>query len=121
MARLGVALVIGRLAPGAPLYFHITADSAGLIEPEDVRSFSARCSADLGDDALVATVAAHDLGEVLPGGTHLMVPVDTIRRMASGQVGPEWPIDLAKMIDYAANKGWTSEDGTHVRAHLERG
>jgi hypothetical protein len=41
--------------------------------------------------------------------------------MAAGRVGPGWPDDLAKMVDYAAGNGWTDEDGSRVRAHIERG
>lgn len=49
-----------------------------------------------------------------------MVPIDTIRRLATGRVGPGWPHDFAGMIAYAAGKGWLSDDGTHVRAHVAR-
>jgi hypothetical protein len=102
------------------LYFHITADSAELVEPQDVTSFSAVCPADLGEDALAASVQRADLGELRPGGGHLMVPVQTIRRMAADRVGPGWPDDLEKMVDYAVARGWTDHDGTRVRAHIER-
>jgi hypothetical protein len=64
-------------------------------------------------------VRKDDLGEVLPAGGHLMVPLDTVRRMAAGRVGPDWEQKFDTMIDYAARKGWLSEDGTRVRAHLE--
>jgi hypothetical protein len=103
------------------LHFRITADRAELVDPEDVRSFSAVCPPELTHDELAASVRRDGLGELLPGDTHLMVPVETIRRMAAGRVGPGWPDDLAKMVDYAAGKGWTDEDGSRVRAHIERG
>ncbi|MFC5993926.1 hypothetical protein ACFQE5_06855 [Pseudonocardia hispaniensis] len=105
---------------GDAVYFRITADSAELVDPQDLTSFSAVCPADLGPDELAASVRRADLGELLPGDGHLMVPVDTIRRMAAERVGPSWPDELAKMIDYAARKGWTNDDGTRVRAHIER-
>jgi hypothetical protein len=103
------------------LYFRIAGDSAQLVDPQDVASLSVQCPENLGHDDLVATVRRADLGELLPGDSHLMVPLDTIRRMAADQVGPGWSDDFAKMISYAASKGWTSEDGTQVRAHIERG
>jgi hypothetical protein len=102
------------------VFFRITADSAELLEPQDVTSFSATCPADLDDERLAGSVRRAGLGELLAGAGHLMVPVATIRRMAAGRVGPGWPEDLAKMVDYAAGKGWTSEDGTRVRAHIDR-
>jgi hypothetical protein len=102
------------------LHFRITAESVELVDPQDTRSFSVLCPADLGDDDLAAVVARAGLGEVLPGGEHLMVPVDTVRKMAAGRVGPDWPDDLSAMLDYAAGKGWASADGTRIRAHIER-
>jgi hypothetical protein len=103
-----------------PLHFHITPDRTELVDPQDVRSFSAVCAPDLTHDELAQRVRDDGLGELLPGGTHLMVPVETVRRMAEGQVGPGWPDDLAAMVDYAAGEGWTDRDGTRVRAHIER-
>ena len=102
------------------MYLRITGDSAQLVDPQDVKSFSVQCPESLGHDDFVDSVRRADLGEMLPDDSHLMVPVDTIHRMAADQVGPGWSDDFAKMISYAASKGWTSEDGTRVRAHIER-
>ena len=102
------------------MQFRITADRVELADPEDVRSFSAACPPGLTHDELVDSVRRAGLGELLPGDTHLMVPVEAIRRLAAGRVGPGWPDELAKMVDYAAGKGWTDQDGTRVRAHIER-
>jgi hypothetical protein len=102
------------------LHFHITADRTELVDPQDVRSFSAACASELTHDELAERVRHDGLGELLPGDTHLMVPVETVRRMAEGRVGPGWAADLAGMVEYAAGKGWTDRDGTRVRAHIER-
>jgi hypothetical protein len=40
--------------------------------------------------------------------------------MAAGRVGPHWEQDLDRMIAYADRKGWLGDDGTRVRAHLEK-
>lgn len=103
------------------MHFRITADAVELVEPEDVRAFSVVCPPELTAVQLAESVERAGLGLVLPDGEHVMVAVDAIRRLAEGRVGPGWPDDLAKMIDYAAGKGWTDEDRTHVRAHVERG
>ncbi|GAA4559118.1 hypothetical protein [Pseudonocardia xishanensis] len=103
------------------MYFRITAADVELVDPADVQGFSAVVPADLPPEDLAASVARHELGEVLPGGEHLMIPLETVRRLAEGRVGPDWPADFEKMIAYAASKGWTSADGTAVRAHVERG
>jgi hypothetical protein len=101
------------------LYFRISSESVELVEPEDVRSFHAVRHADLAQDQLAEVVRHNDLGEVLPDGVHLMVPVETVRRMAAGRVGPDWEQNFDAMIAYAERKGWLSDDRTRVRAHLE--
>jgi hypothetical protein len=102
------------------LHFHITADRTELVDPGDVRSFSAICPPGLTHDELAERVRRDDLGQLLDGDAHLMVPVETVRRMATGRVGPDWPADLARMVEYAAARGWTDPDRTRVRAHVER-
>lgn len=102
------------------MFFRITEDSTELVEPQDVTSFSVVCPTGLGHDGLAGRVREDRLGEVLPDGDHVMVSVDAIRRYALGSVGPAWEQDLAGMIGYATGKGWVSEDGTRVRAHIER-
>lgn len=101
------------------MHFRISSESVELIEPDDVTSFRAVRPAGLGQDQLAEIVRQEDLGEVLPGGGHLMVPLETVRRMAAGRVGPGWNQDFDSMIAYAERKGWLSDDGTRVRAHLE--
>ncbi|MEU9064702.1 hypothetical protein AB0D13_39175 [Streptomyces sp. NPDC048430] len=102
------------------MYFHITADSVELVDPQDVKAFSAVCPLDLADEDLVTTVQRAGLGELLPRGEHLMISVEAIRRLVGDRVRPSWSQDLAKMIDYATSKGWASTDGSRIRAHIER-
>jgi hypothetical protein len=102
------------------LYFHITQDSTELVDPQTLTSFHATCSAGLSAEDLAAVVRRTGLGDVLPDGEHLMVRIDAVRRMAADHVDPGWSADFDRMIAYAGGKGWLSEDGTHVRAHVER-
>ncbi len=104
---------------GTALYFRISSDSVELAEPSDFTAFYAVCPPGLADGELVDIVRREDLGDLLPGGGHLMVPLETVRRLAAGRVGPDWARDFDSMIAYAAGKGWLSEDGTRVRAHVE--
>jgi hypothetical protein len=104
---------------GTAVYFRISSDSVELAEPSDFKAFYAVCPPGLADGELIDIVRREDLGDVLPGGGHLMVPLETVRRLAEGRVGPDWPRGFDSMIAYAAGKGWLSEDGTRVRAHLE--
>ena len=101
------------------MYFLVNGDTVELVEPEDVKAFSVRCAPDLTDEELATSVDRAGLGDVLDSG-HVMVSVAAVRRMADGRVGPGWDDDLAGMLAYAASKGWTSADGSQVRAHVER-
>lgn len=101
------------------MYFRITKDSTELVDPQDLTAFHAVCPPDLDHDELAAQVRDAGLGELLPDD-HLMVPVDAVRRFATGHVGPTWEQDLTGMIAYAASKGWTDETGTRIRAHIEQ-
>lgn len=101
------------------MYFRISNTSVELVDPDDVTAFHAVRPVGLGQDELVEVARKNDLGEVLPDGSHLMVPLGTVRRMATGRVGPGWERDFESMIAYAARKGWLSDDGTRVRAHVE--
>jgi hypothetical protein len=101
------------------MYLHLTEESHRLVEPQDVRSLSVLCSADLDGEALAAAARQAGLSSV-PGGSHLLIPVDLLRRLASGRVGPGWEADLARMVEYATSRGWVDEEGTSLRAHIER-
>lgn len=101
------------------MYFLIGGDAVELVDPRDVQAFSVRCAAGLDRDRLAASIDRAELGEILDTG-HVMVPVATIRRMAGDRVGPGWADDLAGMLAHAESKGWTSADGSVVRAHIER-
>ena len=56
-----------------------------------------------------------------------MVPTTALRRMAEDAarvegttLDPEWERKFGGMVEYAATKGWTSDDGA-LRAHVEWG
>lgn len=103
------------------MYFRITPGDVELVDPEDVRAFHVVAPDGLTDDDLTDTVRRTGLGEVAAGGEHVLVRVDAVRRLAAGRVGPGWEDDLAGMLGYARSKGWLSDDGEAVRAHVERG
>jgi hypothetical protein len=91
-----------------------------LEEPADCGRFhvAVRGRADAGalDDAL----RSHQVGSV-DGDGEAMVRVVAVRRLAAGAVGAQWEDEFSAMLDYARSKGWLSEDGTSIRAHVEWG
>ena len=102
------------------MYLAIATDGVTLRQPERTNDLYASYHERLVSERISELLAEHDAGELLPDGAHVMVPVATLRRLAAGRVPEGWDADFDKMLDYARGQGWLSEDGTAVRAHLER-
>ena len=93
----------------------VSSGETGLAEADDFTRFhvaapgasASEVVAVLGDDA-------RPLGD-----DHVWVSVDAVRRWAAPTAGAGWDDGFAKMLDYAASKGWTDDDRTHIQAHIE--
>jgi hypothetical protein len=93
--------------------------TVALSEPADCGRFHVAVRG-RGDAAtLDQALRANDVGSV-DGDGEAMVRVDAVRRLA-GAVGETWDDDFAAMLDYARSKGWLSDDGASIRAHVEWG
>jgi hypothetical protein len=68
------------------------------------------------DDAAAAALTAAGLGSV--DGDHAWLDVGALR--AAGDGSADWASGFEGMLAYAAGKGWASEDGTLVQAHIVR-
>ncbi len=68
------------------------------------------------DVAAGPALGAAGLGTV--DGDHAWLDVAALR--AAGDGSPEWLSGFDGMLEYAAGKGWTSADGSAVRAHIVR-
>lgn len=68
------------------------------------------------DDAAAAALAAAHLGAV--EGDHAWLETAALR--AAGDGSAAWASGFDGMLAYAAGKGWATEDGTRVRAHIVR-
>jgi hypothetical protein len=58
------------------------------------------------------------------GGEHVWLSIEELRRRAASLV-PEaerddWSRGFDGMVGYASSKGWTSPEGSHLRAHITR-
>lgn len=102
------------------MYLAISRDAVTLHQPEVVTDLYASYWERMAPADLTAALAEHDAGELLPDGAHMMVPVATLRRLAAGRVPDGWDADFDGMLARARERGWLSEDGGAVRAHLER-
>jgi hypothetical protein len=102
---------------------HVTVDltcspaAVTLVEPDDLTRFDVVVlgSADRGelDQALVGS----SVGRTLDGDA--LVTVDAVRRLAAGLVAESWEADFAAMLDYARSRGWLTDDGREIQAHVE--
>jgi len=88
-----------------------------LGEPTDCTRFDVVVHGQ-GDDAALdralasASVGVRDKDEVL-------VSVAAVRRLAAPEVGAGWEADFTAMLDYAAGRGWLTDDASAIRAHVE--
>ena len=99
------------------MYVRVTGGGASLEDPTNLKQFHVSA-----DDAAV------DVGAALAGsgfgtmeGNDAMISVEAVRSAAAGRVGDGWEAGFEAMLDFARSKGWLSDDGTAVRAHVERG
>jgi hypothetical protein len=103
---------------------HVTVDlaadppSVSLVEPADCTGFDIVVHGP-GDLAGVGRALADaSMGGI--EGDEALVTVDGVRRLAADQVGDGWETDFAAMLEFAAGRGWMSDDGEAIRAHIER-
>jgi hypothetical protein len=88
-----------------------------LAEAGDCRRFHVAVRGAGGAAGLDDALRAHDAGTV-DGDGEALVRVVAVRRLA-GALGAAWETEFAAMLDYARTKGWLSEDGEAIRAHVE--
>jgi hypothetical protein len=91
-----------------------------LEEPADCGRFHVAVRGSADALALDEALRAQGVGSV-DGDGEALVRVDAVRRLAAGAVDDTWEPAFAAMLDYAGSKGWLSDDGASIRAHVERG
>jgi hypothetical protein len=94
--------------------------TVALAEPADCGRFHVAARGNGDAATLDRALRANDVGSV-DGDGEAMVRVDAVRRLAGGAAGETWEADFAAMLDYARSKGWLSDDGASIRAHVEWG
>lgn len=102
--------------------FVLIADAGGgdgaqatVAEPEDLARLHAEFRG-VDDDTAARVLRSSGLGVV--DGDHAWLETAALR--AAGDASPEWTARFDAMLAYAASKGWSSEDGSRVRAHIVR-
>lgn len=90
-------------------------DGIALEEADDFRAFAVTAPRSLADDlaAHVRPVGRYD-------GEHVWVDREALAGLAGARADdPAWQEGLAAMVDFARDKGFLSEDGAAIRAHVE--
>ena len=94
-----------------------TSAEVTLADPDDCTRFhvSVRGPGDEAgvDDALRST----GTGWLHDGAA--FVRVERVQELAAAQVPDDWRERFGSMLEFAAGKGWMSDDGQAIRAHLE--
>jgi len=91
-----------------------------LAEPADCGRFHVSVKGSVDIAALDRVLRSNAVGNVDSNG-EAVVGVDALRRLAAGSVGAKWDDDFGAMLDYGRSKGWLSDDGAAIRAHVEWG
>jgi hypothetical protein len=88
---------------------------ASVEDPGNLRQLHAEFRG-VSDEVAAAALAAAGLGSV--DGDNTWLDAGALR--AAGDGSAAWATGFDGMLAYAASKGWSSEDGARVRAHIVR-
>jgi hypothetical protein len=94
----------------------VSPGSVALDEPDDCSSFKVLL-AEEAKGTLPGLLESASAGKL--DNQDVLVSVDWIKGECVGRIGMGWNYRFANMLVYAAGKGWLSDDGSHVRAHIE--
>lgn len=98
------------------MHVRVSPGSVALDDPDDCSTFKVLL-AEEARDALPDLLESASAGRL--EDQDIMVSIDWIKSECSGRIGMGWNYRFANMLVYAAGKGWLSQDGTHVRGHIE--
>ncbi len=93
----------------------VDGDSVRLDDPEDLKGFKVVVPS--GDETTV-TQALKSVGRLVDRET-AWIRAGAVRALAHGRVDDDWDEEFEAMLGYAASKGWLSDDGSEIRAHVE--
>jgi hypothetical protein len=101
---------------------HVTVDLVSeppvvaLAEPDDCTRFDVTVSG-TGDDGDLDRVLV-DAGVGRTDDQEALVTVAAVRRLAAGAVDDGWDGHFETMLDFARGRGWLTDDGESIRAHV---
>lgn len=97
------------------MYVQVTPSQVSLEDPSNFRQFHVTVRGDAVDVAAALTRSGFGSME----GNDALVSVEAVRSAARGRVDDGWEAGFGSMLEFARTKGWLSEDGRSIRAHVE--
>ena len=92
----------------------------GSVELRDADNFGAFHVETPGSGSTVARIA-EVLGTPIPEADgHVWVPTQLVREKAAATTDESWNEQFDGMLGYASSKGWLSDDGAWIQAHVVR-
>lgn len=90
--------------------------TVSLEETNDFTTFHVVASG-LGPNEVPGVLAALGVGR--PVDNDVFIDVSALRRLARDVRSPSWDESFDTMVAYARGKGWMSDSGDALRAHIE--
>ena len=90
-----------------------------LLKPNDFKEFCIQCSDSRSAIEVCEILESVQEGNKVIDEKHLWLCNELVRELAPDANYEIWEKGFTEMIDYATSKGWTENNGTLIRAHIE--
>ena len=90
-----------------------------LLKPNDFKEFCIQCSGSRSAIEVCEILESVQEGNKVIDEKHLWLCNELVRELAPDANYENWEKGFTEMIDYATSKGWTENNGTLIRAHIE--
>ena len=90
-----------------------------LLKPNDFKEFCIQCSDFRSAIEVCEILESVQEGNKVIDEKHLWLCKELVRELAPDTNYENWEKGFTEMIDYATSKGWTENNATLIRAHIE--
>tara|TARA_B100000965_G_scaffold305516_1_gene264404 strand:+ start:1073 stop:1417 length:345 start_codon:yes stop_codon:yes gene_type:complete len=90
-----------------------------LLNPNDFKEFCIQCSDTRSAIEICEILELVQQGNKVIDEKHLWLCNELVRELAPDANEENWEKGFTKMIDYATSNGWTENNGTLIRTHIE--
>lgn len=93
-------------------------DAAAVLEADDLKRLHVEAPPAIDD--VDAALRSAGIGTLAANGDAMLDVAELRSRARSVATATDWDEGWAKMIDFATSRGWVSDDGRSVQAHVAR-